>query len=120
MSDTGRLRFSHLKIRPKLIVLHNIFFLVLTAAVYFTLIPLIEQRIGAVAALDPRLAGELVAVVSYARWTLALVLFVVYVLAVAALEFLVMPPAMRTTAIDRKSTRLNSSHLAVSRMPSSA
>jgi signal transduction histidine kinase len=91
VSDTGQLRFSQLKIRPKLIVLHNIFFLVLAAAVYFTLIPAISQRITALIPQDPRVATQLDDVVRYAEWTLAAVLFVVYVLAVAALEFLVMP-----------------------------
>jgi signal transduction histidine kinase len=32
-------RFGNLKIRPKLIVLHNVFFLILTAGVYFAVIP---------------------------------------------------------------------------------
>jgi len=40
----GRL-FGDLKVRPKLMVLHNIFFIVLTCAVYFSLMPLLEQRI---------------------------------------------------------------------------
>ena len=40
----GRL-FGNLRIRPKLIVLHNLFFLVLTCAAYFSLIPLIEEQI---------------------------------------------------------------------------
>ena len=40
----GRL-FGDLRIRPKLIVLHNLFFLVLTCAAYFSLIPLIEDQI---------------------------------------------------------------------------
>ncbi|MCS7023710.1 MAG: ATP-binding protein [Bryobacteraceae bacterium] len=42
-------RFGDLKVRPKLIVLHNTFFLILTCAVYFSLIPLVEER-----ALDSR------------------------------------------------------------------
>ncbi|HUQ91829.1 MAG TPA: ATP-binding protein [Bryobacteraceae bacterium] len=41
----GRL-FGDLKVRPKLIVLHNIFFLILTCATYFSLIPLFEDRVG--------------------------------------------------------------------------
>ncbi|MCC7234611.1 MAG: GHKL domain-containing protein [Bryobacterales bacterium] len=40
----GRL-FGDLKVRPKLMVLHNAFFLVLTCAVYFSLMPLLEQRV---------------------------------------------------------------------------
>ncbi len=39
--------FSNLAIRPKLMVLHNIFFLVLSVAVYFALIPPFENRIRA-------------------------------------------------------------------------
>jgi signal transduction histidine kinase len=36
--------FGDLRVRPKLIVLHNVFFLFLTSAVYFSLIPGIERR----------------------------------------------------------------------------
>ena len=36
-------RFSDLKIRTKLIVLHNLFFFILTIGVYFSLIPLFER-----------------------------------------------------------------------------
>ena len=39
------LRFGDLRVRPKLMVLHNLFFLVLTVSVYFSLIPLVEQRL---------------------------------------------------------------------------
>jgi signal transduction histidine kinase len=39
----GRL-FGDLRVRKKLIVLHNLFFLVLASAVYFSLIPSIEER----------------------------------------------------------------------------
>ena len=38
--------FGDLRVRPKLIVLHNLFFLVLTCAAYFSLIPLVEDRIA--------------------------------------------------------------------------
>lgn len=41
----GRL-FGDLKVRPKLIVLHNAFFLILTCAVYFSLIPVFEESIA--------------------------------------------------------------------------
>ena len=40
-------RFSELRVRPKLMVLHNLFFLILTLAVYFSLIPLVEERLTA-------------------------------------------------------------------------
>jgi signal transduction histidine kinase len=39
-------RFGDLKVRLKLVVLHNLFFLVLTSAVYFTVFPLLEQRVA--------------------------------------------------------------------------
>jgi len=39
-------RFADLKVRLKLIVLHNFFFLVLTSSVYFTVFPLLEQRVS--------------------------------------------------------------------------
>ncbi len=39
-------RFGDLKVRLKLIVLHNFFFLVLTSSVYFTVFPLLEQRVS--------------------------------------------------------------------------
>lgn len=39
--------FADLKIRPKLMVLHNLFFIVLTASTYFTLIPFYKQQVAA-------------------------------------------------------------------------
>ena len=39
-------RFGDLKVRPKLMVLHNLFFLILTCAAYFSLIPLFENRVA--------------------------------------------------------------------------
>ncbi|HBY63808.1 MAG TPA: hypothetical protein DEH78_28620, partial [Solibacterales bacterium] len=38
--------FGDLKIRPKLMVLHNLFFIVLSCAIYFSLIPIIERRMA--------------------------------------------------------------------------
>jgi len=38
--------FGDLRVRPKLMVLHNLFFLVLASAAYFTLIPLFEQQVA--------------------------------------------------------------------------
>jgi signal transduction histidine kinase len=38
--------FGDLKLRPKLMVLHNIFFLILAAAAYFSLIPLFEHQVA--------------------------------------------------------------------------
>ena len=38
--------FGDLKVRPKLMVLHNLFFLILAFAAYFTLIPLFEKQVA--------------------------------------------------------------------------
>lgn len=38
-------RFGNLQLRLKLIILHNLFFLVLSSAVYFTVFPLLGQRV---------------------------------------------------------------------------
>ena len=50
MPTTGRptliRMFADLKVRPKLMVLHNLFFIVLTAATYFTLIPFYKQQVA--------------------------------------------------------------------------
>jgi signal transduction histidine kinase len=62
--------FGDLKVRPKLMVLHNVFFLVLSAAVY--------------------LAVSAEAVVR-SKWALAGALALVYVLAVLLLELVIMP-----------------------------
>jgi signal transduction histidine kinase len=40
-------RFGDLRVRPKLMVLHNLFFLVLTLGVYFSIMPLVESRLAA-------------------------------------------------------------------------
>jgi signal transduction histidine kinase len=44
IGSAGRL-FGNLKVRPKLMVLHNLFFIVLTGAAYFSLIPLYEGMV---------------------------------------------------------------------------
>lgn len=44
LRGVGR-RFGDLKVRPKLMVLHNAFFLVLTCAVYFSVVGFAEQRL---------------------------------------------------------------------------
>jgi signal transduction histidine kinase len=71
--------FGNLKVRFKLIVLHNLFFLVLTCAAYFSLIP--------------RTATELAdaEAISRAKTTLFLVLGSIYVGAVLLLEVVIMP-----------------------------
>lgn len=42
-----RRAFDDLKVRPKLVLLHNLFFLVLTVSVYFSVIPVFEDKIAA-------------------------------------------------------------------------
>lgn len=54
-------RFGDLRVRPKLIVLHNLFFLVLTASVYFSLIPLVEERVASALRREESLAAEMFA-----------------------------------------------------------
>ena len=48
--------FGNLKVRPKLMVLHNLFFLVLACAAYFSLIPLFEKQEADALA---KIAGEI-------------------------------------------------------------
>lgn len=101
--------FGNLKVRPKLMVLHNIFFLVLALAAYFTLIPLFEQQVEQAkqreinilrqfGPLDGDRMRQLAAsqaaydeVVDRARLTLFMVLGAIYVLAVLSLELAIMP-----------------------------
>jgi signal transduction histidine kinase len=97
--------FGNLKVRPKLMVLHNLFFLVLSCAAYFSLIPLFERLVADARAREvsitqqvPRSAGEIkLSQQSYkdaierARLTLFLVLGSIYVLAVLVLESAIMP-----------------------------
>lgn len=42
-----RRAFGDLKVRPKLVLLHNLFFLILTLSVYFSVIPVFEDKIAA-------------------------------------------------------------------------
>jgi signal transduction histidine kinase len=84
--------FGDLKVRLKLIVLHNLFFLVLSTSTYFSLIPLFEQYVAGgrprqVAEADP----DYRAAVASAKTTLFLVLGAIYVAAVALLELVIMP-----------------------------
>jgi two-component system NtrC family sensor kinase len=80
-------------VRLKLIVLHNLFFLVLTFAAYFSLIPLFEQQmVEASRPTDGVSLTEAVAnAVFRARVTLFVVLGVIYVAAVVLLESAIMP-----------------------------
>ncbi|MBC7924661.1 MAG: hypothetical protein H7039_03305 [Bryobacteraceae bacterium] len=52
-------RFGDLRIRPKLILLHNLFFLSLACAVYFTLIPPFERRVAAARTIEISLITEI-------------------------------------------------------------
>ena len=84
--------FGDLKVRFKLIVLHNLFFLVLSSSAYFSLIPLFEQQVAVgrtreVAAADPAYREA----VFRAKVTLFLVLGAIYVAAVVLLEAAIMP-----------------------------
>src|SRR5579872_1690324 len=97
--------FGNLKVRPKLMVLHNLFFLVLTVAAYFSLIPLFERLVADARAREvaimqqvPRSGGEIKLsqqssrdTVQRAKITLFLVLGSIYVLAVLLLESAIMP-----------------------------
>jgi signal transduction histidine kinase len=96
----GRL-FGNLKVRPKLMVLHNLFFLVLTTTAYFTLIPLYEQLVTdtgvhQVVAEHPGAGAQVVrqsqrSALTQARVRLFLVLGILYMLAVILLEAVIMP-----------------------------
>lgn len=99
--------FGDLKVRPKLMVLHNLFFFVLTCAAYFTLIPQYETQVADAQARELRIleraraaGGGPVAQLpqeSYrrsivrAKITLFLVLGTIYALAVLVLELIIMP-----------------------------
>jgi signal transduction histidine kinase len=87
-------------------VLHNLFFLVLTCAAYFTLIPLFEQQVADARAHELAILGQgrtnneaqaersqaaYSEVVSRAKVTLFLVLGIIYVAAVVLLEAVIMP-----------------------------
>jgi signal transduction histidine kinase len=97
--------FGNLNVRRKLIVLHNLFFLVLTCAAYFSLIPLFEKLVAdaktrevtilqqpSQPAEERRLSQESYQqAVARAKLTLFLVLGSIYVLAVLLLESAIMP-----------------------------
>ena len=112
--------FGNLKVRLKLMVLHNLFFLVLTCAAYFSLIPLFEKLVTDARGREvtilqqvPRTAGEVKlsqesykTAVSRAKLVLFLVLGSIYVLAVLLLESAIMPlyvyrPLKRMLEADR-------------------
>jgi len=111
--------FGNLKIRPKLMVLHNLFFLVLTICVYFSLIPLFEKLVAEARAREvsilqqvPYNAGQIKLTqqtyddtIFRARLTLFVILGAVYGLAVLSLEAALIPryvfgPLQRMLAAD--------------------
>jgi len=95
--------FGNLKVRPKLMVLHNLFFLVLTAATYYSLIPLYDQlvtetgaRSVSVSEPNPGASAEAArqaqrSALTQARVRLFLVLGIIYMLAVILLESVIIP-----------------------------
>jgi signal transduction histidine kinase len=96
--------FGNLKVRPKLMVLHNLVFLVLAGAAYFSLIPLFEKQVADArereyAILeqlpgqtdDPQMEKAYQEAISRAKLTLFLVLGSIYVAAVVLLESAIMP-----------------------------
>lgn len=70
--------FGGLKVRQKLAILHNIFFLVLAVSVYVALIPSLADQLHGVA-------------LSHARLSLFIALGAIYVLSILVLEFIIMP-----------------------------
>ncbi len=111
--------FGNLKIRPKLMVLHNLFFLVLACGVYFSLIPLFEKLVADARAREvsilrqvPYAAGQIkLTQQSYEdtlfrlRLTLFMLLGGIYGLAVLSLEAAIIPtyvfkPLRRMLAAD--------------------
>ena len=51
-------KFRDLRVRPKLIVLHNVFFLILACAVYYSVIPLVEEYVATSREQEAALLGE--------------------------------------------------------------
>lgn len=100
IATVGRV-FGNLKVRPKLMVLHNLFFLVLTTTAYFTLIPLYEQLVTdtgvhQIAAEHPGASAQAArqsqrSALTQAKVRLFLVLGIIYLLAVLLLESVIMP-----------------------------
>lgn len=51
-------KFRDLRVRPKLIVLHNAFFLILACAVYYSVIPLVEEYVATSRQREASLLGQ--------------------------------------------------------------
>ena len=56
-----RKAFGDLKVRPKLVLLHNTFFLVLTVSVYLSVIPVFEQKIASARQRELAMMGQIFA-----------------------------------------------------------
>jgi len=108
--------FGGLKVRYKLMVLHNLFYLVLSGGVYFSLMPAIgrwasEAKARETAAVPAVPAGEFYdSIIVDAQLTIFAVLFVTYWIAVLLLEGFVMrsyiyQPLKRLLAADEASRR---------------
>jgi signal transduction histidine kinase len=90
--------FGNLKVRLKLMVLHNLFFLVLAFAAYFSLIPLFEKQVAEARAREaaileqtPEMERAYQDAISRAKIALFLVLGSIYIAAVVLLEAAIMP-----------------------------
>ena len=90
--------FGNLKVRLKLMVLHNLFFLVLACAAYFSLIPLFEKQVAQARAREVAILEQTPAMerayqdaITRAKITLFLVLGSIYIAAVVLLEAAIMP-----------------------------
>src|ERR1041385_8951847 len=90
--------FGDIKVRPKLMVLHNLFFIVLACAAYFSLIPLFERQVAEARGREsvileqtPERERAYQQAISRAKTTLFLVLGSIYVAAVVLLEAAIMP-----------------------------
>ncbi len=84
-------RFRDLRVRLKLMILHNLFFLVLTAGVYYSVIPLVQEQVRVEHEAGGVTAEYAESVVVEAELRLFAALGLIYVLAVLALELLIMP-----------------------------
>jgi hypothetical protein len=84
-------RFRDLRVRMKLMILHNVFFLGLTAGVYYSVIPLVQEQVRVEREAGGVTAEYAESVVVEAQLRLFAALGLIYVLAVLALELLIMP-----------------------------
>jgi len=103
--------FGGLNVRRKLVILHNLFFIVLTASVYLSVIPLFSRQIEATKQRETRMIARMIPASEQARdavmnaWLgtqdavevhrakvmLFATLGAIYVLSIGVLEFIIMP-----------------------------